>query len=157
MAAGSGSPDGTFDWTTISHFGGLAGLADIPLCDDSVANDALWRLTPQSLWAHAVETAILTTVRKDGQGTTSIRSAHHTGSVDRRLTETYDRERENTRLARARLPWAQRLLTRQVRELAEITWPNVKMQSPRGPIRKRRVSLPIGPHGGRWNRGCESI
>ena len=34
--------------------GALQGLAEISLCDDSFANDALWRMTPNTLWRQAL-------------------------------------------------------------------------------------------------------
>lgn len=71
----------------LSILGALKEFSEIPLCDDSFANDALWRLTP-SIWSHAliVATHGVTTLEcthggaSSGEPTQCI-TPPHTGSA----------------------------------------------------------------------------
>ena len=131
--------------------GALKELRDIPLCGDSFANDALWRVTPQTLWANALTVATHGGTNGDDcmdlsttMESITINLPMQTG-VNTRVRQVIDRERLATLQAMARLPWEERRKTTQVKKLGTVQWPNIETGD--NWSQTKRNSLQLGPQG----------
>ena len=130
----------------IAILGGLRELHATSLQDDGFTNDALWRLTPLSIWRTALVTATHSSkVENAPMGIGSLQNPACTTGGGMSTESMLARERRITYLARTRLSWHERLRTSQVRHLGRITWPNVQSVSETPGF--RRASLPMGPNG----------
>ena len=95
----------------LAVLGGLEGFQFAPICDDGFTNDALWRLTPGSIWKHALTVA----THNQPTGTTSNTREEEenpqftTGGPPLSIRNNRRREHEQTIHARGRLPWRGRI------------------------------------------------
>ena len=132
----------------LAVLGGLEGFQFAPICDDGFANDALWRLTPGSIWRHALTTATHTQRDVDirDEQAEEENLPYTTGGGPPNHRRGRNGEHEQTVHARGRLPWRDRIHTTQMRRI-QFKWPNVLTNLEIWAQTGRCLSVPLGPNG----------
>ena len=113
--------------------GGLSQFRESTLADDSYANDALWRMTPQVIWRQALIVGSQAGQEPDDESNNQDAPPFHMGGGGRRKGAM------STQYYRRSLQWQKRKLQSDIRDFDRIEWINVR--------EPRRFSMELGSNG----------